>query len=231
MSATQGRADGRSMRCARRRLGRVRPRGGFLFVAAILGLMACAPERTPQVPQLYVQDFEEICAGVPCGWTLVRGATGAARTTETLLPGLRGLALVGDDVVVDGPDGGDARVDFSFGPTPLTAVLMARCDASASLTIRVGVTSVTTPDGGPDPFAELYEAQLRPESTWSTDGGTSGETRQTLVPLIARDGGTATRRIVSVNIRKLGAGQCEIDSLTIEQSDSFSDGLFVGGCT
>ena len=86
------------------RLTRVYPRGGFLFVAAILALMACSPERVPQVPQLYVDDFEEICAGVPCGWTQVRGAPGAARTTETLLPGLRGIALAGDDVVVDGSE-------------------------------------------------------------------------------------------------------------------------------
>jgi len=219
-----------AMRSGTRRLARVRPRGGFLFVAAILGLLACSPERAPQVPQVYVQDFEEVCAGVPCGWTQVGGDPGAAHTTATLLPGLRGLALVGDDVVVDGPDGGDAPVDFSFGPT-LTAVLMARCDATASLTIRVGVTSVTTSDGGADLGAQLFEAQLRPESTWSTDGGTSGETRQTLVPLLARDLGTSMRRIVSVNVRKLGAGQCEIDSLAIEQSSGFTDGLFVGGCT
>ena len=231
MSSMEVHAWRSSMSRSTRRLARVCPRSGFLFVAAILALMACSPERVPQVPQLYVQDFEGICAGVPCGWTQVRGAPGAARTTETLLPGLRGIALVGEDVVVDGPDGGDARVDSSFGPS-LVAVLVARCDATASLTVRVGLTSVVTPsDGGTDPFAELFEAQLRPESAWSTDGGTSGETRQTLVPLLGRDLGPATRRIVSVNVRKLGAGQCEIDSLAIEQTSGFSDGLFVGGCT
>lgn len=201
------------------------PRAGFVFVAAVLALIACGPDAAPRVPSLYEENFDADCAGVPCGWTQVTGAPGAAHTTDTLLPGLRALALEGDGVVVDGPGDPAARI----GASALDVVLLARCDATASLTIRVALTSGSTLDGSVDAAALLLEARLRPGPSWTTVGSASAEARQTLVPLITPSTTGTEVHVESVTIRKDGPGQCEIDSLRIEQP-GFDDSFGFGTC-
>lgn len=204
------------------------PRRGFVFVAAVLALIACEPDAAPRIPSIYEEHFDATCGGLPCDWTQIAGAPGAAHTTSTLLPGLRGLALEGDGVVVDGP--GDAGSPSAFLGSPLEVVLQARCDATASLTIRVALTSVGGRDGAVDEAATLLEARLRPEPTWGTGGGLSGEARQALVPIVIPGTGGSPVHIESVTIRKDGPGQCEIDSLAVEQP-TFDDGGFrTDGC-
>ena len=203
---------------------------GRIFVAAILTLLACEPDAPPSVPRLYDEEFDDACAGAPCGWTQVSGPAGAVHSTSTLLPGLRGLALEGDGIVVDGP--GSSASTVRFEPVSLTAVVVARCDVGASLAVRVGRVSASASDAAPDVGAELLEAQLRPGPSWPTAGGSSGELRQPLVPIITGTGSMSgfSQRIVSVSIRKDGPGQCEIDSLFVEQPGFGGEDFFTGAC-
>ena len=187
---------------------------GRLFVGLVLTLIACSPEPAPYTPRLYSEDFDGTCAGLPCGWTEVSGAPGAAHTTATLLPGLRGLAVVGDGVVVDGPPGSASPLGYG---DYFDAVLLARCDPMASLTVRVALTSTDAPDGAADVAATLLEAHVLPPPAWGTSGTTSDETRQTFATVVPpRESGHSVR-VESVTIQKEGPGQCEIDSLAIEQ--------------
>lgn len=190
-------------------------------VAAILALIACSPEPTARTSDLYDEYFDGSCDGLPCGWTQVSGAPGAAHTTATLLPGLRGLALIGDGVIVDGPPGTTSTSGSFLGGLGggLEAVLVARCDAAALLTVRVAVVSATTPDGSTaHTGAGLFEARLVPAEGWGTSGSAGDETRQALLPIVTPPESAPVLRIESVLIQKNGPGQCEIDSLTIEQS-------------
>ncbi len=198
-----------------------------LLVALIGALHACGPrDAEPRIASVYEENFSATCAGVPCGWTQRAGAPGAAHTTATLLPGLRGLALEGDGVLVDGP--GAAAPLFGISPTALRVALTARCDADASLTVRVGLTGDGAADGGVDPGAALLEAQLRPPATWPTAPTASAEVTAPLVP-----GGSpdfrGEARIVSVSLEKRGAGRCEIDALRIDPQ-VFDTPFFEGGC-
>jgi hypothetical protein len=207
------------------------PRGAarrvLALVAAIGALYACGPsDEAALALEVFTERFDASCEGVPCGYTQRSGPPGAARSTSTLLPGLRGLALEGDGVVVDGP-GAEGSI---FGATAdqLDAVMFARCDAEASLTVRFGVTGSGEFDASTPVAGVLLEAQLRPPPTWVTTPTASAAERAELVPIGAVPF-TSELRIVSVSIEKRGPGQCEIDELRIEPR-GFDGLVFEGGC-
>jgi hypothetical protein len=177
-------------------------------------LLACSPEPTSSMPRLYTADFDGACAGLPCGWTQVAGAPGAAHTTAILLPGMRGLALVGDGVLVDGPRGDIPP--YGLLGDELDVVVFARCDSGSTLTVQVALSSTTPLDGSTDAAVTLLEASLLPPTAWSTAMTTTDETRQALTPIVTpRESGLPVR-VQSVTVLKEGPGQCEIDSLVIE---------------
>jgi len=197
-------------------------------ILAIGALLACEPREDESRPALefFIERFDADCGGVPCGYTQRSGPPGAARTTSTLLPGLRGLALEGDGVVVDGP-GAEGPI-FGASADLLEAVLIARCDAEASLTVRVGVTAAGDFDASTTVAGVLLEAQLRPPATWVTTPSASAAERADLVPLGVVPFASELR-FVSVSIEKSGPGQCEIDELRVETRGA-GDVFFGGGC-
>jgi hypothetical protein len=207
------------------------PRGAsrriLALVTALGALHACGPVDEVALPlEVFTERFDAACDGIPCGYTQRSGPPGGARTTSTLLPGLRGLALAGDGVVVDGPAGEGPL--FGASADQLDAVMFARCDAEASLTVRFGVTGTGDFDASTPVTGVLLEAQLRPPPTWVTTPSASAAERAELVP-IGLVPFTSELRIVSVSIEKRGPGQCEIDELRIELRGF--DGLdFEGGC-
>jgi hypothetical protein len=197
------------------------------LVAVIGALYACGPSGEPALAlEVYTERFDASCDGVPCGYTQRSGPPGAARSTSTLLPGLRGLALEGDGVVVDGP-GAEGPI-FGASADQLDAVMFARCDAEASLTVRFGVTGGGALDGSTPVTGVLLEAQLRPPSTWVTTPSASAAERAPLVP-IGSVPFASELRIVSVSIEKRGPGRCEIDELRVEPR-GFGGLAFGGGC-
>ena len=202
--------------------------GVVALVLAIAALLACGPrdDEVALALEIFTERFDAACDGVPCGYTQRSGPPGAARTTSTLLPGLRGLALEGDGVVVDGP-GAEGPV-FGASADRLEAVLFARCDAEASLTVRVGVTAAGPADASTPVAGVLLEAQLRPPATWVTTPSASAAERADLVPLGVVPF-VSELRIVSVSIEKGGPGRCEIDELRVEPRGS-GDVFFGGGC-
>jgi hypothetical protein len=198
-----------------------------LLVVGILTLIACSPEPGTHLPRFYAEHFDGSCDGLPCGWTQLSGAPGAAHTTATLLPDLRGLALVGDGVLVDGPHG-EASPHGYLGDA-LDVVLIARCDPGASLIVRVALTSTVPPDGSADAVAALLTARLTPPPIWTRRWDASGEVRETLVPDAPLPVSGVAAHVESLTIQKDGPGQCELDSLLIERRD-YADLYGLGAC-
>ena len=209
---------------------RASKRLGLTLVAALLTLLACSPTPTSYgTLRVYDEPFDATCRELPCGWTQVTGAAGAAHTTATLLPGLRGLALEGDGVLVDGPAAPSTTSSFVAGSLDL--VLLARCDAGASLTVRVALTSTTLADASSDTGASLVEAHVIPAAEWGTSGTENDALRQTLeVVLGPRESGREVR-VQSVTVRKEGPGECELDTLSIERVPiDYLGEPYAGGC-
>ena len=101
-----------------------------LFAIA-LSTTACQPAPPPE--QLFREDFETLCDGLPCGWVRAVGMPWQARVVETIHPGEHGRLLDGPDVIVRGPGGEPMEVAIESGR--LQTRLVASCDEVASLTI------------------------------------------------------------------------------------------------
>ncbi len=209
---------------------RASKRLGLTLVAALLTLLACSPTPTSYgTLRVYGEPFDATCHDLPCGWTQVTGPAGAAHTTSTLLPGLRGLALEGDGVLVDGPAAPSTTSSFVGGSLDL--VLVARCDAGASLTVRVALTSTSLSDASSDTGASLVEAHVIPAAEWDASGLATDGLRQTLTVVVGPRDSVVEVHVQSVTVRKDGPGACELDALSIERMaiDSFGD-YYAGGC-
>lgn len=208
---------------------RASKRLGLALVGALLTLLACSPTPTSSgTRRVYGEPFDGTCHDLPCGWTQVTGPAGAAHTTSTLLPGLRGLALEGDGVLVDGPAAPSTTSSFVGGSLDL--VLLARCDAGASLTVRVALTSTSLSDASSDTAASLLEAHVIPAAEWDASGAATDGLRQTLTPVLGPRDSVVEVHVQSVTVRKEGPGACDLDALRIEHIalDSFGD--YYGGC-
>ncbi len=173
-----------------------------VFALSALSAASCArPARTP----LYRETFEDVCEGTPCGWVQVAGPPGATLFVETL-PGEHGIRMVGDGVAISGPVMGDEVVGESIPAGDLQAHVVARCDEGAILSIIVSMQEVS---GTPVDMV----TSLRPAPTWNGD--------RPVLPLTAREATVTVfgfTDILSVILRKEGAGACEVDYFSMASS-------------
>lgn len=179
-----------------------RMRTSVIAIAIALAAIACNPRRDQAA--IYVEDFETVCDGAPCGWFQSSGPEERALYVETL-PGDHGIELVGDGVSVRSEAG--EPLELRVFTSALGARLVARCDALSTLELRttVELTEGTTLTLG---------REIVPEDTWSTllpD--------QTLNPVDVVPTPWSVRRVLGVSILKHGTGSCEIDFLSIRVLD------------
>jgi hypothetical protein len=164
-------------------------------VGLLLGLLACDPDDFP--PRIYLEDFETLCDGVPCGWERSAGEPGQARWVETVHPGEHALRLEGE-VSVRGPAAAeDARTTSS---TELSARLAMRCEPGN--TVRLDVLLV-------DELGTTHQASgngtAEPEWEAATD-----------VRLTTEATAWSRARVTGVVLTKTGDGVCEIGELRID---------------
>jgi hypothetical protein len=173
-----------------------------IALALALGAAGCEPRSDPFA--LYVEDFETVCDGSPCGWFQSSGEDERAVYVETL-PGDHGIELIGDGVAVRSEAG--EPLEFRVFTAALAVRLVARCDALSTLELRttVELTDTTTVTLG---------REIVPEDTWS-----SLLPDQTLNPLDPVPTPWSIRRVLGVSILKHGTGSCEIDFLSIRVLD------------
>lgn len=175
-------------------------------VAILLALLAPACSGTPDPDLVYIEDFESLCDGTPCGWVQSGGPDDAARYAETV-PGDHGLELLGDDVFVRGPVP-DALSRARFADR-IAVRMSARCDFGSSLEVRV-----TIEEPAPVMRVMTFGKEVVPEDAW-----TNPLPDATLDPLEASPGPWQIQRVLGVSVLKRGAGSCEIDYLAIRAVD------------
>jgi hypothetical protein len=185
-----------------------------LALAALFVLLACGDDDGGRISEaLFEEDFESECAGAPCGWEQIAGAPGAARRVATFHAGEHALALEGERVVVRGPMPAAMAAVSTFAE--LQGTVSARCDAGATLDLRVATIDESVPGGGLDSF----DARLAAPPTW--------ENARLLVRLVpsGEDGGFAasTVRVLGVTLIKDGPGVCEIGDLRIDRAGVSAD--------
>ncbi|MDQ3037522.1 MAG: hypothetical protein M3Y87_34325 [Myxococcota bacterium] len=171
-------------------------------IAALGALVGCNRSSDPRA--MYVEDFETVCDGAPCGWVQSSGEDGRALYVETL-PGDHGLELIGDGTSVRS-EAAEPLASFVF-TSAIGARLVARCDALSTLELRTTVELE-------DESTLTLGREIVPEETWSTllDD-------QTLNPVDATPSPWRVRRVLGVSILKHGTGNCELDFLSIRALD------------
>lgn len=187
----------------------------WALVALILVALACGDDDAPQVPRLLYEDFETRCGDLPCGWDQIAGTSGQARYATGFHAGEHGLVLEGSGVTARGPGGDPMSALVTFGG--LQARLAVRCDAGATLVLRIGVREVA--DGTVGGLrADSFEGRLlTPPTTWGAPVFVNLNAASALA-----DGGFGTSAptgsivIDSVTLTKTGPGQCVIDHLEID---------------
>lgn len=173
----------------------------WAIVAALVGLLACDPD--PRPTRVYLEDFEGLCDGAPCGWERTSGESEQARWVETIHPGEHGLRLEGD-VSVRGPaSDSDARTVNSRN---LSARLAIRCDAGSA--VRLDVLLV-------DELGTTFSASgdAMPPSNWDRE----------LITLLVDATMVTNARISTVMISKSGSGACDIGELVIDDAGRSDD--------
>lgn len=170
---------------------------GIACAVALAGALAGCPGRGVG-DAIYVEEFEELCEGTPCGWSQSGGPDESARYVETL-PGDHGLELIGDGVTVRGGPG-EALASPRFAST-IAARAIARCDLGSSIEVRV---SVELADGRPLTFG----TEIVPDDSWERLLPDQGMNPLEPIPLPWR-----IARVLGVAILKRGTGTCEIDYL------------------
>lgn len=172
---------------------------------AASALAVTAPGCRPADDYVFVEGFDEVCDGVPCGWSVQSSSGGTARWNETL-PGEHGLLLEGTPMAV---------IREVTGAEPATAVstaslvmeMAARCDGDVSLTFEMTVASLASGE------LQVLTAEVSPPSTW--DGTLDART-------LSGSGGFGVlfRDVVSIRVVKVGEGTCELDYIGVRSSTS-----------
>lgn len=164
------------------------------IVVFLIGILACDPDPRPR--RIYLEDFEALCDGIPCGWERSTGTADQARWVSTIHPGEHGLRLEGE-VTVRGPGSGAA--DQPASTASLSARLAARCDADSSLRLDVLLVDST---------GASYSASGMTMTTARWD-------RPTLITL-SLGGSPSDGRVSGVVITKMGSGVCEIGEIVVD---------------
>ncbi len=182
-------------------------------IASVLLALACGDDDSADVP-LYRESFEDACGDTPCGWSIVQPSDGTARYVETIHAGEHGIALEGDDVIVRA-DVEDARGVATFMLGSLQALVVARCDATSTLRLRVALAS--RGDAAAGPSSDALEANI--------NVGTETLERATVALMATtglRDGGFGSTpvatdvEILGVSFEKDGPGRCEIADIIVD---------------
>lgn len=182
-----------------------------LALWAIVGLLACRGPLEAR-ERLFSEGFEELCDGAPCGWTQVAGASDDVRFVATIHPGEHGFSLQGDAAL---------RFDAMVTAAPLAITMgaievaaSARCDTGGRIEVEAGVVDEVTG------AADTFRGVLGPPPEWGVTAFTPLVGDDALSP----DGGlggsfgtsTIQARLLSLTLRHLGSGVCEIDHLTLD---------------
>lgn len=169
----------------------------WLAVGLLLSMIACYADAPSRV---YLEDFETLCDGSPCGWERARGTADQATVVSTIHPGEHGLRLT-DEVSVRGPGSTD-DAETIFGSF-IDARVVARCDARSTLTMNV--LAVETSTG----IVWTATAIISAQEEWSD------VVRPTALNF---DGSPAAARITAIVLTKSGSGACEIDEIVIDDT-------------
>jgi|GEM_PF-2418875 len=184
--------------------------GGIIAAVLLAPLAGCPCDSG--LPDLFYDDFQAVCGGVPCEWTV---AAGDVVSTESFHAGERGMRLaVGGDVSRALPDVG---LPSAADEGALISLLVA-CDDQTTLVIEVEATSVVPARVSGEPEDIVLEARREP-IPGERYGGVIG--RESL-PLLLPSGeevpaATATGMRITIE----GPGACIIDELHIAGARSF----------
>lgn len=173
----------------------------WLFVLPILGFVACDPDLETR---FFVEDFETLCDGAPCGWERSAGAEGDVTYVSTIHPGIHGLRLR-NTVSARGP-GGPARLLEG----DLFSSVTATCDPGATLDITVVVSSEL---GG----ITTYSSPL------FFGDGDDFQRIETPIRVDGFIGQTVT--VQAVILEKRGSGTCTVDDVLLDTTP-----FCEGGC-
>ncbi|MFK7984927.1 MAG: hypothetical protein AB8I08_02775 [Sandaracinaceae bacterium] len=178
----------------------------LLVAAALVIGLACQPDAYPT--RLFLDDFETLCDGVPCGWEQTAGESGRARWVETIHPGEHALELT-DDVVVRRT--GIVPAERPMVTTTLDVRVAATCDTGSTLELSLVVADAT----GATRDETLPLSFFSGESDWTN-----------LSPAIVFEMPLTDPVVRAVVLRKSGAGRCRIGELAIDDGtiDSASCG-------
>lgn len=178
---------------------------GLLLVSGLLVGLGSSAGCRPAEDYVFVEGFDEVCDGVPCGWSVQAGTGGSARWNQTL-PGEYGLLLEGSPMAVI-REVNDAEPETAVSTASLVMEMAARCDGDVTLTFEMTVSSLASGE------LQVLTAEVNPPSTW--DGTLDAR------PLSSPGGfGVLFRDVVSVRVVKVGEGTCELDYLGVRVSNS-----------
>ncbi len=160
-------------------------------------------------PRILFEDFETLCDGVPCGWTLTDGDPANVEYVETIHPGVHGFAL-SEETTLNGP-GGEVIPFAGLAFGSLQAEVSVRCDdPDARLIIRaLGESSART-------APELFEGETFGSDAWGRYRISLVGSRGVDAPISGMD-----FQILSLALAKRGPGTCVIDTLEIDDLGSF----------
>lgn len=170
-------------------------RGPLVVAAALVIGLACQPDAFPD--RLFLDDFETLCDGVPCGWEQTGGDAGRARWVETIHPGEHALELT-DEVTV-------RRTNITPPPDLLlaTSTIGVRAAVVCEEAARLELVILLAEGSG----------ATREESVSLSSFGTEWET---LSPVLMLSGVVSDPAVRAVILRKTGAGRCRIGELVID---------------
>lgn len=178
-----------------------------LLLSLVLTSLGCGGDFPPRI---LFEDFEDVCDGAPCGWSVTEGSVDDVAYVETIHPGVHGLSLSGDAVTVSGP--GEEETSFpTLAIGSLQAEISIRCDdPDGRVVVRV-LGEFISPDS-----VELFQGETFAEEGW-------GRFRFSLVgrSALAMPVRSAEFRIANVTISKRGAGTCVVDTLEIDDLGGF----------
>lgn len=174
-----------------RRRSRLASSVPWCLLVPLLGLIACyeAP-----LARVYVEDFEVLCEGTPCGWARTGGTPEQVQWVSTLHPGEHALRLEGD-VSVRGPAA--SPEDLPAYSSNLTASMAMRCDDGGTIEV-----SVLMDDGA--------------GIVVGTGSVSAGDEWRVSVVSLTSDFDSLSGMVTGVVIEKSGPGTCEIGDIVID---------------
>lgn len=179
----------------------------WLLALSLLLLPSCSNDPT----YAFVESFEEVCDGVPCGWQLQAGSTGSATYNETL-PGEHGLLLSGGPMAILRDLPGVELASNSYTTDAIVVDVAARCPDFDALTFEVTVELLASGE------LEVLTGTVSPSGSW--DGTLD------VVGLTSASGGFGELfgDVVSIRILKTTTGTCELDYVALRMQSFLFEG-------